>query len=170
MSVVNFSKKRKQLTAALGAVLSVSALLIAMERNGIIRRPESKQGERPTKGWSAPGRQTKGAVRGESITLDAELVRYRESVGAAFSQIESNIARLTQNQPFDQESLSHLQADLLVSIVPAVYQDLHLRLTGLAVHMQDKQKQDINFLREQSKRLLKDYPWLATPNQHENFQ
>lgn len=160
MPTVNFSKKRKQLTAALGAVLSVSALLIAMERTGIIRRPEAGRDDK----------KASGAVRGESVVVDPALASYRQSAGAAFTQIEENIVQLAKSEPLDQESLSRLRADLLSTIVPAPYQDLHLRLASLVVNLLDKQKQDGDFLREQSRRLLKDYPWLPTSNQDENSQ
>lgn len=153
MSTVNFNQKRKRLTIGLGVALAASSILIAMER---------------IKERGAPNRSGRaGQVRGESAISDPALAQYRSLARQSFTAIQDNFGPLPKGEALDGAVLTELQNNLLSAVVPAPYQNLHLRLVNLIIKMREQNEQNRDFLREQIRLLRRDYQWLAN---NEDFQ
>ena len=147
MSGVNFNQKRKRLVIGLCIVLAAGSALIAAERFN-----QNAPSNRPV--------QT-GQVRGESAASDPALVQYRVLAQQSFVIIQDNFERLEKGEPSSDADLAQLQNNLLSAVVPAPYQDLHLRLVMSVMKTKTGGQTDINFLREQIRLLARDYQWLA---------
>jgi hypothetical protein len=154
MSTVNFSQKRKRLTIGLGAILALGSVLIATER---MQKGNSS---------SSSGSRA-GTVQGESAASDPALVQYRAMAQQSFAVIQDNFGQIEKGESSSGADLAQLQNNLLSAVVPAPYQDLHLRLVGLVMKMQARGGLDINLLQEQIRLLGRDYQWLAN---NENSQ
>jgi hypothetical protein len=145
MSTVNFSQKRKRLTIGLGAILALGSVLIATERM--------------QKGNSSSSSGSRAS--------DPALVQYRAMAQQSFAVIQDNFGQIEKGESSSGADLAQLQNNLLSAVVPAPYQDLHLRLVGLVMKMQARGGLDINLLQEQIRLLGRDYQWLAN---NENSQ
>ena len=144
--------KRRQKHFLLGSfvlLFAVSAGLILLER---IEKQNSAR-------LASPARPAAPTVQGESAALDNANALYRREAALIMAKLNVFLAGLEKGEAARAEA-GKLTDDLLRRSVPAAYQKLHFQLVTFLRHIQTRAQPDLDYLLEQRRLMLEEWPWL----------